>query len=296
MQVDFYGNTQKKVVKKMSKDNEKYSFSKLSTFHECRMQYFLQYIMKMPQKENIYSNLGSCIHEILEKRQKNNQFDIDNDVEKFIDEVETSEMFGIDFPNEKIKNDYINCIIHCLKTLKPFNGKTEIEKELNFEIDNIKIVGYVDCIHHLENGKIDIYDYKTSSLYSKKQLEEKAMQLILYAIGLEKEGYEINSISWIFLKYATIQGVRKEKNIKRSELTDNQEFEPCIYKWEYNEKEKQRAIDWVKNTVEEINNCKEFNEWEAKKITKYNSFGCQHICSVCGKCEALKQYLKTFKP
>lgn len=280
----------------MNKNKERYSFSKLSTFHECKMQYYLQYVVKIPQKENIYSNLGSCIHNILEKRQELRKYNIKDDIEAFIDEVETAEMFGIDFPNQKIKDDYIKCITHCLETLKPFDGEVEIEKELNFNIDDINIIGYVDCIRHLDNGRVDIYDYKTSSLYSKKQLEEKAMQLILYAIGLEKEGYEVNSISWIFLKYATIQGVRKEKNIKRSELTDNQEFKPCIYEWEYNEKEKQRAIEWVRSTVKEINNCKEFNEWESKKITKYNSFGCQQICSVCGKCEALKQYLKNFKP
>ena len=277
-------------------NNERYSFSKLSTFHECKMQYYLQYIAKIPQKENIYSNLGSCIHNILENRQETREYDIEKDIEAFIDEVETAEMFGIEFPNEKIKEDYIKCIIHCLKTLKPFCEKVEIEKELNFEIDGVNIVGYVDCIKFLDDNKIDIYDYKTSSIYSKKQLEEKAMQLILYAIGLEKEGYEINSISWIFLKYVTVQGARKEKNIKRSELEDGQKFKPCIYKWEYNENEKQRAIEWVKSTIDGINYCKEFNDWESKNITKYNSFGCSNICGVCGKCEALKDYLKKFKP
>lgn len=280
----------------MNENKERYSFSKLSTFHECKMQYYLQYIAKIPQKENIYSSLGSCIHNILENRQETREYDVEKDIETFIDEIETAEMFGIDFPSEKIKKDYIECITHCLRTLELFEDEVEIEKELNFDIDGINIVGYVDCIRHLDNGKVDIYDYKTSSLYGKKQLEEKAMQLILYAIGLEKEGYEINSISWIFLKYATVQGTRKEKNVKRSELEKNQDFKPCIYEWEYNEKEKQRAIEWVKNTVEEINNCKEFNEWESKKITKYNSFGCSNICGVCKHCETLKQYLKNFKP
>ena len=67
-------------------------------------------------------------------------FDIEDDIEAFIDEVETAEMFGIDFPNQKIKDDYIKCITHCLETLKPFDGEVEIEKELNFNIDDINIM------------------------------------------------------------------------------------------------------------------------------------------------------------
>lgn len=275
-------------------NKERFSFSKLSTFHECKQQYYLQYILKIEQRENIYSNLGSVIHNILEERQEKREYNIDNDIKKFKDEVDMSEIFGIDFPNDKIKDDYIKCIIHCLQTLEPFKEEVEIEKELDFEIGGIPIVGYVDCIVKNNDGTIDIYDYKTSSLYSKKNLEEKSLQLILYAIGLEKLGYKINKIAWIFLKYVTIQGIRKEKNIKRSEL-DEEEFKPCIYEWNYNEEEKQRAINWVIDTVKEINKCKENNEWESKQITRYNSFGCSQICSVCGKCEALKQFKKDFK-
>lgn len=273
-------------------DKERFSFSKLSCFHECKMQYYLQYIKKVEQKDNIYSNLGTCIHDILEKRQNEMDFNANEDINKFIDEVEMNEIFGIDFPSEKIKEDYIKCITHCLKTLQPFEGEIEIEKKVEFEIDGIPIVGYVDCIEHLPDGTCNIYDYKTSSMYSKKQLETKAFQLILYGLGLESLGYKINEISWIMLKYCTIKGARKEKNIKRSELEDNQEYRPCIFKYPYNKQEKERCIKWVKETVNEIDNCKEFNQWESKEITKFTTFGCQQICSVCHHCQAFKEYKK----
>ena len=60
----------------------------------------------------------------------------------------------------------------------------------------------------------------------------------------------------------------------------------------YNKQEKERCIKWVKETVNEIDNCKEFNQWESKEITKFTTFGCQQICSVCPHCQAFKEYKK----
>ena len=70
--------------------------------------------------------------------------------------------------------------------------------------------GYIDLQRHNSDGSIDIYDYKTSSLYKGNDIKEHGRQLILYALGKEQEGYKVRSASWIFLKYAEVKFMGKK--------------------------------------------------------------------------------------
>ena len=274
-----------------------YSFSRLKLFNECRHAYFLTYVLKVQKRVNIYSEIGTTIHEILENIQGGKEIPIEERIEMFEDKVDECEIFGISFVNDNIKEKYVKNVKHCLRNFKSIQGKNfEIEKEITLDIDGYKLTGFIDLVVHNDDGTVSIIDYKTSSKYAKKDLQKNANQLIIYGLALEQLGYKVRDVKWYMIKYATIQGKRGSKMIERRELEDGQEFEDCFVEYPYNEVSKMECIDWIIDTIEEIESLTTYDTWEHKDINKGNSFYCSNICSVCGKCEALKQYLKTFKP
>ena len=274
-----------------------YSFSRLKLFNECRHAYFLTYVLKVQKRVNIYSEIGTTIHEILEDIQGGKEIPVEERIEIFEDKVDECEIFGISFVNDNIKEKYVENVKHCLRNFKSIQGKKfEIEKEITLDIDGHKLTGFIDLIVHNDDGTVSIIDYKTSSKYAKKDLQKNANQLIIYGLALEQLGYKVRDVKWYMIKYATIQGKRGNKMIERRELEDGQEFEDCFVEYPYNEVSKMECINWIIDTIEEIESLTTYDTWEHKDINKGNSFYCSNICSCCGKCEALKQYLKTFKP
>ena len=97
------------------------------------------------------------------------------------------------------------------------------------------------------------------------------------------------------LKYATVKSKRGNKIIERRELEDEQEYEECFIDYPYNDITKMECINWIEETIEKIESMNINDKWENKEINKGTSFYCQNICSVCRKCEALKQFKKDFK-
>ena len=46
---------------------EKYSFSKLSSFHQCPLQYWYTYIAREQGENNAFAQYGSFVHSLLER-------------------------------------------------------------------------------------------------------------------------------------------------------------------------------------------------------------------------------------
>ena len=77
------------------------------------------------------------------------------------------------------------------------------------------------------------------------------------------------------LKYCEVQGKRKSKIIKRSELGQNQKYSPCIISYPYTQENKERCIEWVTSTINEIESMDVFDYWETRDFRGFNSFTCQ---------------------
>ena len=281
----------------MKMNNTVYSFSRLKLFNECRHAYFLTYVLKCDKKPNIYSEIGTIIHEVLEDVQGGKYIPVEERIEMFEDKVDECKIFGIEFVNEKIEEKYVENIKHCLRNFKPLQGvRFEIEKEIKLELGSSVLTGFIDLVVHNEDGTVSVIDFKTSSKYAKKDLPKNANQLIIYGLALEQMGYVVRDVKYMMLKYVTVKGKRGDKMIERRELEDGQEFEDCFVEYPYNAISKMECIDWIEETIDEIESLTKYDTWEHKDINKGTSFYCSNICSCCGKCEALKDYLKKFKP
>ena len=158
-------------------NKEKFSFSKLDTFNTCPRSYYLTYIKKVEREENVYGFLGSSFHDCLEKLQKK-EITIKEAKDKFLNDISTTEIFEMEFPTEKSKKNYIECLMAYLDSYErlPIDN-FETEEYFEFEIEGVIMRGYID-LYFIKDNNIYVLDYKTSSKFSKNDLEKKKRKTI----------------------------------------------------------------------------------------------------------------------
>lgn len=90
-----------------------YSYSKLGTIHDCPYNAYLTYIKKREQAQNVYSYLGTVVHDTLEGiiEGTNTNADIRPALENGLDELE---MLGVAFPksrngSDSIRTKWVSC-------------------------------------------------------------------------------------------------------------------------------------------------------------------------------------------
>ena len=273
--------------------SEKFSYSKLSTFHTCKRAYYINYILGQRNSDNIYSILGTSVHECVEGLLQQ-ELTREQAIEKFEQDLDFADVLGFTFISDKTKNNFTTSIYHYLNHFEfDKNVEIEIEKPFCLEFDDYCVQGYIDLIIHNSDGTVSIVDLKTSSMYSKKSIEEDhCYQLLIYALALENEGYIVRDVSWDMMKYAQVKTKRSTKNVLRSEL-DTDEFKPCKIYFPLNEESKKKCLNWIEDTVKEIRSMDIFDNWECID----NSFYCQNICKQesCERFKELKRnYAKNF--
>ncbi|EGT3606862.1 RecB family exonuclease (plasmid) [Clostridium perfringens] len=194
-------------LKEENKGLPVYSFSKLSTYHHCKYAYFLQYIKKIKGRQNVYGATGESAHNASQDLVKG-LINNDEAYDRFMTELEeTLDILGLNFPTEKSATNYKECVGDFILRYNPKHDKYDIERGFDIKVgdSNSVMLGFIDLIYWNEDGSIDVVDYKTSSLFSKKDFEEKKMQLLAYAYALKKEGFRINRLYFNMLKYCYIE-------------------------------------------------------------------------------------------
>lgn len=199
-----------------------YSISKADTIDQCHYQAFLAYVKRSKAIPNVYSLMGSTIHDVLE-----GIINGDNkvsDLEIALDnELAEMDMLGFDFPRDRrggtsIRDAWIKNMRHFCKNFVPPKGQFETEQLFIYPLsDNRYVRGYIDLVQTIDeaNKVISIWDWKTSSQFRKDNLLEHGRQLVLYTIAKEHEGYTVKDVGWIMLKYVQIDFYGKlRKNSK----------------------------------------------------------------------------------
>lgn len=203
-----------------------YSFSRLESAHGCPYEAYLTYIknMRAEQLESIYPYLGTALHDCLEDIMNDRaiEADLKPRVHTALDEAE---LCGITFPKgrdgtDSMKENWLADIDHFCTTYKAPRGKFETEQFFLYKTPGGNYLqGYIDLIKKRADGSVEIYDYKSSSMYVGAEKDEHAKQLLLYALAKEQEGYKVGTIAWIFLKYCEVYyiGRKTKKSVKDTE-------------------------------------------------------------------------------
>ena len=223
-------------IKQKYNVNRIWSYSRVSTFLTSPYEYALKYVDGIKKQEDrqdsIYTSLGSAAHQCLEDYYTG-KIQFDDMYEQYSDSwVTCYDVAQLKFDrcndekNKSIAEKYKLNMQYFFKNHITYPYKVLIEKPVVIDVDSNIFVGYIDGLYRTDDGDITIIDFKSSSAYRGKALEEHSQQLKLYALGIHQTtGIPLSKIHgcFNFLKYATIEytqanGKVKTKNTERKDL------------------------------------------------------------------------------
>ena len=191
--------------------------SSIGTFHQCPLKYKLSRIDGIKEPPTEHTLLGNYVHSILE--------------EFYRLEASTRTLIGARTLFRSIWDDYREDVTaiyrgnaerisefrlrarYCVENLLKMESSESIEfdgieTELNHSVKGVKIKGFIDR-WAVNEGKINIGDYKTGKVPQPRFRDDKFDQLLIYAIILsEIEDKEIGTLELLYIK----DGVKLVKN------------------------------------------------------------------------------------
>ena len=223
-------------IKKKYNTDRLWSWSRMNTYMTSKFEYFLKYILKSKEDrcDSCYTTLGTICHDTLEKfyegKIKYKEM-IDDYNDGFTTAIVIADLKfnrSDEEKNKSIGEKYNENLIHFFQNHVPYKHKLLVEKPIVVDIDGNVFVGYIDGLYKDDNDVYHIIDFKSSSIYTGKTLEENSGQLTIYAIGLNQMGIPFEKIKaeFNFLKYCTIKyeqknGVVKYRNVERCKIGES---------------------------------------------------------------------------
>lgn len=222
----------------MKKENVSriWSYSRINCFLTSKYEYFLSYVKheKADREDCIYGSLGGAAHQCLEDYYTGKIL-YEDMAEQFEDSwITCRDVAQLKFDRNdeekdlKIANKYHDDLNHFFAHHIWLDGRPAMEKFVKIRVGDNLLQGYIDCIYKDDNGVYNIIDWKTSSEYKNKVLEEHSAQLTLYAMGLMQMGVPMDKIriGFNFLKYCAVEvtqknGKKKLRSIERYKLGES---------------------------------------------------------------------------
>lgn len=241
------------------------SHSRIELFNDCPYKFKLKYIDELETiKDQQASNplfLGDGIHKGIEKG-------LDEGIKAYFDNYYVIEDKHIE---EIMKYEIL---VPKVKGLLPDGQfEYEIDKSVNINIMDktytFKFKGYVDFMTHNDNF-VDIYDFKYSNNID-KYLE--SAQLHLYKYFLEKQGFKVNKMYFIFIPKSFAKKREKETiyefRKRMIEELDIKEIQIIEVKYDY-QKVIKYFIDVLKmNSTDDYRKTGNYCDWcEYKQYCK----------------------------
>jgi putative RecB family exonuclease len=183
--------------------------SSMSTFRQCPLKFKFNKIDGIPDQPSSATLLGNFVHEILE------DFYVLPNEERTIASVKSlastvwhrsdweNRIRGYVRADEMLKFRWNAW--WCLENLWKVENPQEvfpqgIESELNGPLGKATVKGFIDRYEGIEDGKVRISDYKTGKKPSKNYVDDKFIQLRIYAALLSKEVPNITELQLLYLK------------------------------------------------------------------------------------------------
>lgn len=224
----------------VSAGKERYSFTKLSSFNNCKYGYKLTYIDHCKGIGNCFSSYGSHVHSIMERYAKGelNLWDLPS-----VYEWEFDSAVPESFPKSRFCKDMRKLYYEQgLTFLNNFSGYDEIdilgvEETFEYPIDDWIFTGVIDLIIRDKDGKLIVQDYKSKSAFKNKaEQAEYARQLYLYSLYVKE-------------KYGKYPDLLRFVMFRKENIIDIP----------FNAAGADEAVGWAKETVKKIRECEDFS-------------------------------------
>jgi len=195
-----------------------FSHSRLSTYENCPRKFAFQYVEKpdIEKRDSIEAFMGSCVHKVLERLYSSVQM-------QRVPKWEETRDFYEDYWAKNMKpdvlivrteftaDDYRNVGHRCLQDYfvkhYPFiDGRVlGLEEKIWVDLDGTgkyKLQGFIDRLAQLDDGTIEIHDYKTSRRLPSQEEIDAERQLALYQIAVHERWPDVPGIRliWHYLR------------------------------------------------------------------------------------------------
>lgn len=238
-----------------------WSYSRIESFNDCPYRFFLKYISKCEETDKFYASYGSFMHKLIENYYRG-ILSKEDMVTEFLTGF-SENVKGVR-PQESTVQKYIKCGVDYLSSFQPFKyPMVDVEKRVDFEIDGLKFVGFIDYLGE-QDGEYYIIDNKSRDLKPRsnrakptvkdKELDSMLRQLYIYSAAVKQEYGK-------FPKALCF-------NCFKSGVFIEEPFKEEVYL---------EAIEWVKNSIKEIKETDEF-------YPNREFFSCYYICGVNEDC------------
>lgn len=223
-------------IKKKYNTERLWSWSRMNTYMTSKFEYLLKYILKSKEDrcDSCYTTLGTICHDTLEKFYEG-KIKYEDMIDDYNDGFTTAiTIADLKFnrsdeeKNKSIGEKYNENLIHFFKNHTVYKHKLLVEKPIVVDIDGNIFIGYIDGLYKDDDDNYHILDFKSSSIYTGKTLEENSGQLTIYAVGLNQMGIPFEKIKaeFNFLKYCTIKyeqknGAIKYRNVERCKIGES---------------------------------------------------------------------------
>lgn len=223
-------------IKKKHGVSRLWSWSRMNTYMTSKFEYLLKYILKSKEDrcDSCYTTLGTICHDTLDKFYEG-EIEYADMIDDYNDGFTTAiTIADLKFnrsdedKNKSIGEKYNQNLIHFFQNHTVYKHKLLVEKPIVVNIDGNVFVGYIDGLYKDDDGNYTILDFKSSSIYTGKTLEENSGQLTIYGIGLHQMGIPLEKIKccFNFLKYCTIKyeqknGAIKYRNVERCKIGES---------------------------------------------------------------------------
>lgn len=228
----------RKEIKDRGKIVEFFSHTKIDNYNQCNLSYKYKYIDKIKSdfKDNIYTDIGTLCHDLIEKYLSYNDVTKEDILNEYIIQSQHfAELNGVDSNfNLIVSMEHYFKNSTFLEQKKESNLKKEFEVPLYTKLKDTDekeywYIGFIDMVEHNDDGTVTIYDFKTShrSGYTGKKLEKASIQLYTYAYLYENIYHKkVREIKYVFLKFCDITFLdfkgkkRKTSNLERCKIGD----------------------------------------------------------------------------
>lgn len=246
-----------------------WSWSRYHCYKQDKWEYYLKYILheKEDRTNSIYCVSGGNVHDIIENLYTG-KIKYEDMSEAYEDSLFTMNCAELKYnrcdseKNDAIANKYENCIRHFFKHHNLIKFPHKVEHFITIKItDNIYMQGYIDMLfiepYTDENGNerkiVHIIDWKTSTRYQGKRIDEECGQLVIYAEGIRQAlNIPLEDIvcEWNFLKYVTViykqkNGTLKNRYVERNVIGESlvNTAKMWLKHFEYSEEEIEKYTD-----------------------------------------------------
>ncbi len=252
-----------------NKEKQTYSFSRLTSFNDCKHSWEKAYVQKDRGVGNAFSQTGSLVHDTLEKFAKQ-ELKLSELKDYYLDNFLKSVTFSFPSFRKDVDLKVLN-VNYYARFFTHFQGVTGkivgVEREFKYKLpDGSSFKGFIDLETETEEF-YNVIDYKTGNLYPKAEMAIKKRQLLLYHGSVETK--KPIRLFFYFVKAAE----PKEKG---------KYAVPTIVEVTYTEEDLKEAVEWATFTIKEIESCKEYpyvTEGMTEKELKKNDFFCENLCN-----------------